>query len=279
MNSIETALTSAFTGVDAYVCPGCRQPLRHAPGMLHCGTCSQSYPIDPRGVPHFIQEDLWRSRDAALRRMRFIDKMARIYESNLWYPLVLNVYGGWGSTTLPQLLQTVCAHIAPVTGRVLDVACGPGTYGRRVASPTREVYGIDVSPGMLRQGAVYAARENIANIHFARARVEALPFPIEFFDAAICCGSLHLFPDKVGSLREIARVLKPQALLAVFTFRAGEGGILKHRRLRAWAERKGMHAFELPELRDWLEAAGFEAFDPKLSGSILTFTARRRAAR
>lgn len=118
----------------------------------------------------------------------------------------------------------------------------------------------------------------MANIHLARARVETLPFPIEFFDAAICCGSLHLFPDKMASLREIARVLKPHALLAVFTFTAGDGGILKHRRLRAWAEAKGLHAFELTELRHWLDAAGFEAFDPKVSGSILTFTARKRAA-
>ena len=69
---------------------------------------------------------------------------------------------------------------------------GPGTYGRRIASPSKEVFGIDISMGVLRQGAAYLAREGNLNMHFARARVEAIPFEDGLFDAALCCGSLHL---------------------------------------------------------------------------------------
>jgi SAM-dependent methyltransferase len=54
-------------------------------------------------------------------------------------------------------------------------------------------------------------------------RVEALPFEDSFFDAALCCGSLHLFADTVIALREIARVMKPAAILAGFTFGIGRG--------------------------------------------------------
>lgn len=42
-----------------------------------------------------------------------------------------------------------------------------GTYGRRVASESREVFGIDVSMGMLRQGVAYVSEEAIPNMHFA----------------------------------------------------------------------------------------------------------------
>jgi ubiquinone/menaquinone biosynthesis C-methylase UbiE len=209
--------------------------------------------------------------------MTAIDKMARIYETKLWYPIVLAVYGGFRSISLAGLIATVSRNVGPAEGRVLDVACGPGTYGRRIASPSREVFGIDVSRGMLRQGAAYAAREGVTNIHFARARVETLPFSRESFDAVVCCGSLHLFADTAIALGEMARVMKPGARLAVFTFTPGETGILKYRRVREWLSSKhGLHVFELDELERLLDAAGFERFEPEVHGSILTFSACRK---
>ena len=269
------AETSAASEVRFYVCPACKRALQHQDGLLRCAACSQDYPIQA-GVPDFIREELSESKDAVLRRMRAIDRMAAIYESKLWYPLILNVYGGWQSATLQGLVSSVTKMLDSTTGRVLDVACGPGTYGRRVASPAKEVFGIDVSKGMLRQGAAYVAKEGIRNVHFARARVEALPFENEFFVAAICCGSLHLFADTVTALREIARVMKPAAILCVFTFTAGRGGILKFRRVRDWIQKHGMHVFTLPEMEQYLAASGFAGFDPEISGSILTFSARKQ---
>jgi ubiquinone/menaquinone biosynthesis C-methylase UbiE len=210
--------------------------------------------------------------------MRLIDRMARIYETRLWYPIVLNIYGGFHSPSLAQLVSTVSQKIHSASGRVLDVACGPGTYGRRVASPSKEVFGIDVSMRMLRQGAAYTAKEGISNVHFARARVEALPFENGLFDATLCCGSLHLFADTVMALREMARVMKPGAILAVFTLTAGRGGILKFRRVREWCKDHGLHVFDLPEMEQYLTASGFKDFQPEVSGSVLTFSARKQAA-
>jgi ubiquinone/menaquinone biosynthesis C-methylase UbiE len=211
--------------------------------------------------------------------MRFIDRMARIYETRLWYPIVLNIYGGFHSPSFAQLISTVSQKVQSTKGRVLDIACGPGTYGRRIASPSREVFGIDVSMGMLRQGAAYVAKEGISDVHFARARVEALPFEDGLFDAALCCGSLHLFTDTVIALREMARVMKPAAILSVFTFGAGRGGVLKYRSVREWSRRNhGLHVFDLSEMEQYLTASGFEDFQPEMSGSILTFSARKPAS-
>jgi len=261
-----------------YACPLCKRLLRQEGDTLRCLACSQAYPIT-QGIPDFIGEELSRSADPVLRRMRFIDRMAGIYETRLWYPMVLNIYGGWHSPSLAQLIRTVARKLQSTEGRVLDIACGPGTYGRPMASTSREVFGIDVSMGMLRQGAAYVAKEGAPNVHFARARVEALPFENGVFEAALCCGSLHLFSDTVIALREMARVMKPAAILSVFTFGAGRGGILKFRRVREWSFKKqGLHVFELPEMEEYLRAAGFREFQAEMSGSILTFSARKQTA-
>ena len=272
-----TADTSIAGELGIYACPVCKRLLHQEDGTLRCSTCSQSYPIK-EGIPDFILEELSRSADPELRRMRFIDRMARIYESRLWYPIVLNLYGGFRSPSLAQLIRTVTQKVQSPTGRVLDVACGPGTYGRRIASPSTEVFGIDVSMGMLRQGVANVAKEGIPNVHFARARVEAIPFEAGLFDATLCCGSLHLFADTVIALREMARVMKPGAILSVFTFGAGDGGILKFRRGREWSRKRGLHAFELSEMEQYLTASGFKDFQLEMSGSILTFSARKQAA-
>ena len=273
--------TIADTPVDnvleIYACPVCKRLLRQAERELRCSTCSQAYPIR-EGIPDFILEELSKSADPELRRMRFIDRMARIYETRLWYPIVLNLYGGFDSPPLAQLIRTVSQKVQSTKGRLLDVACGPGTYGRRIASPSKEVFGIDVSMGMLRQGAAYVLKEDNPHVHFARAKVEALPFEAGVFDAALCCGSLHLFANTVTALREMARVTKPGAILSVFTFAAGRGGVLKFRRVREWSFRhQGLHVFDLSEVEQYLTTSGFTDFEPEVSGSILTFTARRQA--
>jgi ubiquinone/menaquinone biosynthesis C-methylase UbiE len=189
------------------------------------------------------------------------------------------IFGGFQSPSFAQLIRTVSEKVQLTKGRVLDVACGPGTYGRRIASPTREVFGIDVSMGMLRQGAAYTTNQGIPNMHFARARVEALPFEDGLFDATLCCGSLHLFADTAIALREMARVMRPRAILSVFTFAEGRGGVLKFRRVREWYRRNGgLHVFNPPELEQYLSASGFTDFEPEVSGSILTFSARKSAA-
>jgi ubiquinone/menaquinone biosynthesis C-methylase UbiE len=206
-----------------------------------------------------------------------IDRLARIYETKLWYQFALNFYGGLGAPSMEQLVR-ITADLVPVEeGRILDAACGPGTIGRRMASERKAVYGTDISIGMLRKGLSYSRRDNIPHIRFARAKVEALPFPNRFFDGAVCGGALHLFADTVEALREIGRTMKDGAPLAVMTFAAGSKGILRFRRIReGLKERHGFHIFQLPELEEYLAEASFEGFQPQLYGSILVFSARKR---
>jgi len=237
------------------------------------------YPIH-HGLPDFLGEEMAHGSDAAARRLQRLDRsmgwLARLYETRLWYPLVITIYGGVGALSFKQLIQECTTVIAPISGRVLDAACGPGTYGRRVASSTCQVFGVDISTGMLRQGMRYVQQEHNPHIRFARARVEALPFRDTFFDGVLCCGSLHLFADPPGALREISRSLKPGAPLVVFTFTQGKTGLLKYSAVRQRLHNgRLMKVFSPDELERMLQAAGFTLFRPKVYGSILVFSAQR----
>ena len=259
-----------------YACPACKGEMQASLELLHCPVCQRDYPLVDDHIPDFLLEEPAQSDNPILRGVSGIDRLAPIYETRLWYPLVLWLYGGRGTPSLERLAVMLGERVDIAGGRILDVACGPGTYGRRLATPGRQVFGIDISLGMLRQGARLAAREGLPNVHFARAQVEVLPFAGARFDAAVCGGSLHLFPDTLIALREIARTLKPGAPLAVMTFVAGDRGILKYARLRRHVEEgHNIHVFRLPQLEEDLAAAGFSRFEPEVYGSLLVFRAQR----
>jgi len=262
-------------GLGVYACPSCQGDLTPVAAGLRCATCQVTYPLVD-GIPDFILGDSAQSTNSLLRNVGRIDRLARFYESWWWYPLVLTVYGGWRKTSLPELVRLVGEMVRTDGRLILDVACGPGTLGRRIVSPAQEVYGVDISLGMLRLGRAYARRDRLSNVHFARAQVEALPFRPATFDAAICGGALHLFSDTVAALRQIGQAMKPGAPLAVTTFIAGDGGVLKFRRVREHIHTEHrMHIFELPELQGYLAEAGFMDFAPRPFGSFVVFRAVR----
>ena len=254
-----------------FACPKCKRPLHSDENTLQCSECNRTYLIEG-GIPDFLSGDAQAS--LVLQMAKKVDFLAPIYESRLWYQLLLNLAGA-GGITLRSIASFHAETLKGIIGSVLDVACGPATYGRRIASPTRSVYGIDISMGMLRQGAAYIVREGVVGVHLARASVDELPFENAVFDGAICSGALHLFPDTVHSLREIARTMKVGAPLGVQTFIAGgKSGIM-----RLLGRRRDVHAFELHELEQYLTEAGFDKFLPKLEGIFLTFSARKAAPR
>jgi ubiquinone/menaquinone biosynthesis C-methylase UbiE/uncharacterized protein YbaR (Trm112 family) len=270
---------------EIYACPNCKRGLELRDGGLRCNACAVTYPILD-DVPNFVLEDLAESSNRSLRTIGKMDSsvrfdfMAHVYESCV-YPLVCNLLGGWGSTSLKELAREVSEIVGSTDGVLLDVACGPGTYGRRLASKSRTVCGIDASMSMLRRGVRYVERDHIPNVHFARAKVEALPFKAGFFDAAICAGSLNHFSDTVLALREVCRVMKSGAPLAVMCFAVSswselKQGLFKYRRIRGLLPKEGAgHIFEFPELAGYLAEAGFEDFRFHPHGSILVSSVRK----
>jgi SAM-dependent methyltransferase len=92
--------------------------------------------------------------------------------------------------------------------RVLDLACGTGTYIVAQAKRHHAIswIGVDASSAML-QG----ARQKGTPASFARARAESLPFRSATFDYAFSSYAFHHFADKEAALDEVTRVIKPGA--------------------------------------------------------------------
>ena len=92
------------------------------------------------------------------------------------------------------------------SGRLIDVACGVGSHDPAFAELGWDVTGVDESAEQLR----YARERGVAVVE---ADAAALPFDDESFDAAICIW-LHMDADDFAAvLREIGRVLRPDAPL------------------------------------------------------------------
>ena len=254
-----------------YVCPACKKHVRRLAQGMCCDWCGQAFP-NMGGAPDFtVGQGLVEDTQSSLIRRaygRFFDLIAPIYESPAWYQLTLNLSGARGNSirSIAEFLQT---SLAGVTGTILDVACGPATYSRRIALPTREVYGIDLSVGMIRQGLRYLKKASLSNVHLARANVLHLPFEAAVFDGAICAGSIHLFPDLAVALREIKRTMKVGAPLAVQTFvpasSKGKPSI---------KQKTGFHEYQPQELIEQLSNAGFGELTACLNGTVLLARAK-----
>lgn len=93
--------------------------------------------------------------------------------------------------------------------RVLNAGAGQGSFSVRLAECGFEVTSVDAS------AAAVAVLERRTTGDVAQADVTDLPFGDGTFDAAVLGEVLEHVPDDVAALREVARVVRPQGLLAL----------------------------------------------------------------
>ena len=102
--------------------------------------------------------------------------------------------------------------------RVVDIGCGAGMdslIAARMVGVTGAVVGVDMTPEMVDKARHSAAAMSAGNATFELAFAEHLPVPDAWADVIISNGVLNLFPDKLGALQEMARVLKPGGRLQI----------------------------------------------------------------
>lgn len=100
--------------------------------------------------------------------------------------------------------------------RVLDAGCGTGRALpplRAAVGPSGTVLGADLTPAMLREAA-RAGRDRDGALLLTD--VAALPLRPSALDAVFAAGLIAHLPDPAGDLREIARVVRPGGVLALF---------------------------------------------------------------
>jgi SAM-dependent methyltransferase len=114
-------------------------------------------------------------------------------------------------------------RLAPPPGcAALDIACGPGTVSRLLAERIGQggrVVATDISPAMLEIARSKPAGPGSAPLEWIETPAAPLPLPDSAFDVVTCQQGLQFFPDKVGALAEVRRVLRPggRAGVAVWT--------------------------------------------------------------
>ncbi len=102
--------------------------------------------------------------------------------------------------------------------KVLDLATGTGDLGLMVLRkhPSATVTGLDPSPKMLEIGRQKAARKELTEkMSFECGDSQALPFADNSFDRICMAFGIRNVPDRALALREMARVGKPGALVAI----------------------------------------------------------------
>ena len=169
-------------------------------------------------------------------------------------------FWGWAAPAynLPVLQQWVYrpAHdevIAQLrahsSARVADIACGTGILADRIERELHpaEVYGMDMSEGMLNQ-----ARARSTGVQWLRGPAEQLPFDDGALDAVVTTSAFHFF-DQPSALRDFHRVLAPGGLAAVSTLSARRP-LLQGPSTSRW---KVAHHPSPAEMRRLFEGAGF----------------------
>lgn len=138
--------------------------------------------------------------------------------------------------------------------KVADIACGTGILADRIAQELHpdEVYGVDMSDGMLAQ-----ARARSSKVVWRKGPAENLPFDDDALDAVVSTSAFHFF-DQPAALREFHRVLAPGGLAAVATLSPRQPLPLH----RLSANRLNPAHNPLPaEMRALFEGAGFDVSD------------------
>jgi demethylmenaquinone methyltransferase / 2-methoxy-6-polyprenyl-1,4-benzoquinol methylase len=127
-----------------------------------------------------------------------------------------------------RMVEEVAAA-APKT--ILDVATGTaGVAENMVARTDAQVIGIDITEEMVRLGSEKVARKGLKDrIQLVVGTGERLPFRDATFDALVFTYLLRYVPDPTQTLRELARVIRPDGLMASLEFLAPP-----HRFWRFW---------------------------------------------
>lgn len=262
-----------MTAADVLLCPACSGALELTARDARCTRCAASYPRD--GVVDLLPDQ--RSEPSPAQRAMQARAIVRIYESRLWRRS-LPARAVLGLSFAEEARLVLDAATLDGARAVLDLACGPGIYTRRVArrAPGAAVIGVDLSRPMLRVAVQRTRAARLDNVTFVHADATRLPLADGRFDAAVCCGALHLFPDPARALAELARVLAPGARLALAVSRAGNGAFDRvSAKVRIAA---GVACFGEAELAGMLRAAGFTGVQHHFAKRAWLVTSARRHA-
>jgi SAM-dependent methyltransferase len=165
---------------------------------------------------------------------------------------VLRIYDELEQKPLDRVLLNHFAGQVKGAGLCCDIGCGPGHVTGYLRRRGLEIFGLDLSPGMLE-----AARRLNPDIEFRAGDMRALEITDEALGSIVAFYSIiHIERRQVtGVLRELERVLQSGGLLFL-SFHRGQETL---HRDELWGKEVSLdfHFFEREEMEGYLRDAGF----------------------
>lgn len=163
------------------------------------------------------------------------------------------IYRELGGKPFDRELLRRFARATRGRGAVCDLGCGPGHIARFLRDAGAEVFGLDLSPGMIAQ-----ARALNPEIEFRQGNMLGLPFADGALAGIAAFYSIVNLPfsSLEQVFREMERVLNPGGLL-LLAFHVGDEVI---RPAELWGQPVSMEFFyfQCPAIEGKLRTAGFE---------------------
>ncbi len=100
---------------------------------------------------------------------------------------------------------------------VLELGCGTGSTAIAHAPHVNRIQAVDVSFEMLAIAKAKAEAENITNVTFVQADIDAFTAPEASFDAVLALSILHLLADRDTAIAKVSKLLKPGGIFVSST--------------------------------------------------------------
>lgn len=214
----------------------------------------------------------------AIRRL--IDRLAPIYETKIWAPLIWQLFGGLLVPSYWRMAEIVAERAGIKEGdSALDIATGSGVTARKLSGLAGEkgnVCGLDVSFKVLQDAVKRAKNEGLTNITYIQGDAEELPFKDDSVDAVTCTFAFHAIPNPEKSLKEMSRVLKPDGKISIITASVPTFLPEPIRRSALTRERHLHHRhFETEDLREMFKRHGLVDMKAENYGAFLLAEAKK----
>ena len=146
-------------------------------------------------------------------------------------------YGDASVTQVSYLTRRdiTCAMMEGVSGRILDVGCGPGPFIARLWRRDRKLFAVDISASMVAEA--FKRKMNAGrDFHGVASNLVQLGVADDVFDGVVCIGVMGYVQEPERALAEMFRVMKP-------------GGVAVIQISNAWAIKEILYESVVPRIK------------------------------